>query len=150
MAWNQQSRWWIALPACTLAFLVWTVHPPSHAPSPSSQSSRSQTVEVEDAYHQHLSGVTVEATGAVERLLPDDTDGTRHQRFILHLALGLSVLVVHNIDVAQRVPVSPKDIVTVHGEYAYNEKGGAIHWTHHDPDGRKVGGWIRFESREYR
>jgi hypothetical protein len=60
------------------------------------------------------------------------------------------VLIAHNIDLAKRVPISPGDSVTVHGEYEYNEKGGVIHWTHHDPEDRHSGGWIRFHDREYR
>ena len=41
--------------------------------------------------------------GTVERLLADDEEGSRHQRFILRLASGQTLLVAHNIDVAPRV-----------------------------------------------
>ena len=34
------------------------------------------------------------------------------------------------------------DIVTFSGEYVWNEQGGLIHWTHHDPAGRHEPGWI--------
>lgn len=141
-----QSRWWIALPACTLALLVWTYQPASRPSPPTS----THAVDVETAHQQRRSGVTVEGSGRVERLLPDDREGSHHQRFILRLASRHTVLIAHNIDLATRVPISPGDSVTVRGEYEYNEKGGIIHWTHHDPEGRHSGGWIRFHDREYR
>jgi len=141
-----QSRWWIALPACTLALLVWTYQPASRPSPPPS----THTVDVETAHQQRRSGITVEGSGRVERVLPDDREGSHHQRFILRLASRHTVLIAHNIDLAKRVPISPGDSVTVHGEYEYNEKGGVIHWTHHDPEGKRPGGWIRFDSREYR
>jgi hypothetical protein len=143
---RHQSRWWIALPACTLALLVWTYQPASRPSSPTS----AHAVDIETGHQQRRSGITVEDSGRVERLLQDDRDGSHHQRFLIRLASGRTVLIAHNIDLAPRVPISPDDSVTVHGEYEYNEMGGVIHWTHHDPEGKRPGGWIRFNNREYR
>ena len=83
------------------------------------------------------------------RVLPDDHAGSRHQRFILRVAGGVSVLVAHNVDLAPRVPVALGDSVELRGEYEWNDRGGVIHWTHHDPDGRREGGWIRQDGRLY-
>ncbi|MBI3606766.1 MAG: DUF3465 domain-containing protein [Nitrospirae bacterium] len=145
-----QSRWWILLPACTLAILVWTYQPTSQPSPPPSSFPSTHAVDIEAAYQERLSGITVEVTGRVERLLPDDREGSNHQRFILRLPSGRTVLIAHNIDLAPRAPVSAGDAVTVRGEYEYNEKGGVIHWTHHDPEGKRPGGWIRFHDHEYR
>jgi len=145
-----RSRWWILLPACTLALLVWTYQPASQPSPPPPSLSSTHTVDVETAHQQRLSGITVEVTGLVERLLPDDHEGSRHQRFTLRLFSGHTVLIAHNIDLAPRVPISPDDLVTVRGEYGYNEKGGVIHWTHRDPENKRPGGWIRFHDHEYR
>lgn len=90
--------------------------------------------------------VTLE--GRVERTLRDDEDGSRHQRFVLRLAEDLTVLVAHNIDLAPRVPLERGDRLRLRGEYEWNERGGVVHWTHHDPAGAP-GGWIDFDGRRY-
>jgi hypothetical protein len=145
-----QSRWWIALPACALAILVWTYQPQTEStPSPPAES-KPLASDVESAYRQRRSGVELEVSGRVDRLLSDDLERSRHQRFLLRLPSGHSLLIAHNIDIAHRVPVSPADSVTVRGQYEYNDQGGVIHWTHRDPEGKHPGGWIRFQDREYR
>lgn len=93
--------------------------------------------------------LSVDASGVVTRLLADDNAGSRHQRFIIQVASDLTVLIVHNIDLAPRVPLQVGDSVAVRGDYVWNEQGGLIHWTHHDPDGRHVPGWIEVRGRRY-
>lgn len=102
------------------------------------------------AFHQHTENLPVEVEGRVQRLLADDLTGSRHQRFILRLDGGHTLLVSHNIDLAQRIPLRADDRVRVRGRYEWNERGGVIHWTHHDPQGRDPGGWIRLGDRTFR
>ena len=102
------------------------------------------------AYDARQSNVWVSSSGTVAKLLPDDEKGSRHQRFIVELASGQTVLIAHNIDLAPRVPLSTGDRVEFHGEYEWNEKGGAVHWTHHDPQGARDGGWIRWQGQTFR
>lgn len=110
--------------------------------------------EAEDAiaaaFESRRSGVMVEATAVVTRILADDDEGSRHQRFIVELPSGQTLLIAHNIDLAPRVPIEPGDEVAFRGMYEWNDRGGVVHWTHHDPDGDQVGGWIRHRGREYR
>ena len=102
------------------------------------------------AFEDRLSGLEVEGQGTVVRVLKDDTEGGRHQRFIVRLASGQTLLVAHNIDVAPRVEdLRVGDIVAFRGEYEWNAEGGTIHWTHHDPEGDHTGGWIRHRGRTY-
>jgi hypothetical protein len=92
----------------------------------------------------------VRGEGIVRRILSDDTRGRRHQRFILALASGQTVLVAHNIDIAPRIEgLRQGDTVAFYGEYEWNEKGGVIHWTHRDPDGRHVDGWLKHNGVNY-
>jgi Protein of unknown function (DUF3465) len=105
---------------------------------------------VETAFAQQRSNVQVEMHGVVSKLLKDDDDGSRHQRFIVRASSGQTVLVAHNIDLAPRIDaLRTGDPVTVFGEYEWNDKGGMIHWTHHDPQGRHVAGWILHDGRSY-
>ena len=96
------------------------------------------------AFEHQLSDVEVEGRGTVVRILRDDDDGSRHQRFIVRLASGQTVLVAHNIDVAPRVEdLREGDAVAFRGVYEWSEEGGTIHWTHRDPGGGHAGGWIK-------
>ena len=86
--------------------------------------------------------------GKVVKVLQDDRDGSQHQRFLLALTPDITLLVAHNIDLAQRIPVQEGGTATVSGEYVWNNRGGVLHWTHHDPKGRR-GGWIEYAGKRY-
>ncbi len=99
---------------------------------------------------QYISGAQVTGAGTVERILSDDNDGSRHQRFILRLASGRTVLVAHNIDLAARIGnLEAGDRVEFNGEFVSNEQGGVIHWTHNDPARAHEDGWLRHGGRTY-
>lgn len=111
---------------------------------------QSQPDAVERAFEQHQNNVVVEGEGVVSRILSDDTEGLPHQRFILRLASGQTVLIEHNTDVAPRIDdLKVGDAVSFLGEYVWNEKGGLIHWTHHDPASRHAAGWLKHAGRTY-
>ena len=102
-------------------------------------------------YQEQRSGEMVEGVGTVDRLLRDDLDGSRHQRFILSLSSGHTLLVSHNIDLASRIAdLEEGDVVMFRGQYEWNDRGGILHWTHHDPDGRRQGGWLQHHDETYR
>lgn len=103
-----------------------------------------------EAYQKQQSGVQVTGRGRVTRILPDDNDGSRHQRFVLELASGQTLLVAHNIDLARRLSeLREGDTVAFSGEYEWNEQGGVLHWTHHDPAGTHPGGWLEHRGKHY-
>jgi hypothetical protein len=106
--------------------------------------------DIEALYAKRESDTIVETTGKVVKLLADDLEGSRHQKFILELASGHTLLVSHNIDLAPRVnALKRNDTVTLKGEYEWTKRGGVVHWTHHDPAGRHEDGWIEHKGKRY-
>lgn len=105
---------------------------------------------IQQAFQDQKSDLQVTSTGTVIRILPDDLEGSRHQKFIIQLSSGQTLLIAHNIDLAPRInSLRNGDQVSFNGEYEWNNKGGVIHWTHHDPQGRHETGWIKHEGRTY-
>ena len=66
------------------------------------QDSATQIDEpIASAFASGTSNIQVEGEGTVSRVLPDDLNGPRHQRFIVELASGQTLLITHNIDIAR-------------------------------------------------
>lgn len=106
---------------------------------------------VERDYAEKRSTVEVTAQGVVTRVLADDSGPSGvHQRFIIRLAGSTqTVLVDNNLTIGQRAPVLQGTDVLVHGEYVWNDQGGLIHFTHHDPAHTHEGGWIELSGVRY-
>lgn len=112
----------------------------------------SQTTNVQPAPGgvQWRSGEQVRGSGTVTRVLPDDDDGSRHQRFILAVGPGRTLLIAHNIDLAPRIAsLKTGDRVAFYCEYETNSQGGIVHWTHRDPQGRHADGWLEHNGQRY-
>jgi Protein of unknown function (DUF3465) len=108
------------------------------------------SAELSSAISDQKSGVQVTGAGTVIKLLADDNEGRRHQRFILTLSSGQTLLVAHNIDLASRInSLQTGDVVEFNGVYEWNVKGGVIHWTHHDPNGHHQAGWLKHAGQTY-
>lgn len=102
-----------------------------------------------DLFQKRDTGNWIEVTGFVKKLLSDDDDGWRHQRFVIETGGRWNLLIAHNIDLAKRVPIGMGDRVYVRGMYEWNELGGLMHWTHHDPHGVEEGGYVRYRTKRY-
>lgn len=114
------------------------------------EQPRASSASIVDAFRARRSNIQVQASGKVVRVLPDDRDGSRHQRIIVTVAPAHTVLIAHNIDLAPRLEgLRPGDRIEFNGEYEWNERGGVVHWTHRDPQGRHEAGWIRYDGRLY-
>jgi hypothetical protein len=106
---------------------------------------------ISSAYETRTSNVQVRNTGIVVKVLPDDNKGSRHQKFILKLPSGQTVLIAHNIDLAPKInSINTGDSIEFYGEYEWNAKGGVVHWTHHDPAGRHEDGWLKHNGVVYK
>jgi hypothetical protein len=107
-------------------------------------------IEPGRAIQERTSEVWVVGAGAVERILRDDTKPPRHQRLVARLHKGGTVMIVHNIDLAPRVPLKRGDHIAFRGEYVWNDQGGVIHWTHRDKRDKRAGGWIVWKGQTFR
>ena len=142
-------RTWVTIGAflLALAYAILENGPDVLSGTPSLQDGGS----IVRLYQEHRSGEMAEGSGIVERVLRDDNDGSRHQRFILRVESGHTLLVSHNIDLASRLAdLEAGDQVLFRGQYEWNTQGGILHWTHHDPSGRRPGGWLQHLGATYR
>ncbi|WP_438970222.1 DUF3465 domain-containing protein [Methylophaga sp.] len=141
---RQKQRIWLLI-AFIILFYGASQYEPQQAPETSEQAS-----PIAELYQQKRSDVQVEVSGEVTRIFADDNRGSRHQRFLIELADGHTLLVAHNIDLAPRVAdLEIGDSIDLYGEYEWNDKGGVLHWTHHDPDNQHPHGWIQHQGELY-
>jgi len=124
--------------------------PAKSSPTPPAKSSQNTDAQLAVLFQAQSSNVQVTGSGTVTRLLADDNSGSRHQRFVLQLDSGQTLLIAHNIDIAPRLNgLSVGDRVGFYGEYVYTDQGGTVHWTHHDPSGKHVAGWLQWNGQRY-
>jgi len=141
---RQKQRFWL------LAAFIVLIYGASHYQQEAEVDLAQQESAVAELFQQKRSDVLVEVSGEVSRIFADDNRGSRHQRFLIELADGHSLLVAHNIDLAPRIEtLEVGDDVSLYGEYEWNDKGGVIHWTHHDPANKHPHGWIRHQGKLY-
>lgn len=142
----------VALVVVAIYYLVNdTSAPPTATTAPQETTyPATRPAQLPDSFSARADGAMVESIGTVVRILADDNEGSRHQRFILELGSGQTVLVAHNIDLAPRIDsLKIGDTVLFHGQYETNDRGGVVHWTHHDPRGEHPAGWLEHNGRRY-
>lgn len=123
--------------------------PPTAHTAPASASASDR--KLARAYDRGQSEFFIRFAATVKASLPTDYDGIRHQKFIVELKTGQTLLIAHNIDLSspvRRLRVGER--ITIHGEYIWNDEGGLIHRTHDDTDGTLPNGWIRYKGKRYR
>jgi hypothetical protein len=127
-------------------------HTPAPPPTAATPISASGASEIQNAFRDRRSDLWVEASGVVVKLLPDDRDGEPHQKLLVRIddADDLTVLIAHNLNAAQRVPVHEGDHLRFRGEYEWTDKGGTVHFTHApEQQRREPGGWIDFNGDRF-
>ncbi len=138
----------VLLAIACLAGLQDRFPPARHGPVDGNAESADRALA--SAFENHRQNVQVQGVGRVVRILRDDNEGTRHQKFIIRLASGQELLVAHNLELAARVPeLRIGDAVRFCGEYEWNPQGGVLHWTHRDPQGRHADGWLEHGGQKY-
>jgi hypothetical protein len=137
------------LAALAIAYALYSGGAPSGPGTRAGDAPAAAEASVDDgslrrAIDARADDVPVTGSGEVVRLLPDDRDGSPHQRILLRVAGGGTVLVAHNLALAPRVaPLALGDRLEFAGDYVWNDKGGLVHWTHPDPQGRHRAGFLR-------
>lgn len=118
---------------------------------PEQTAVKADNSQIAQLFKEKKSGVFVIGSGAVTRILPDDIQGSKHQRIIVDIGMTHTILIAHNIDLAPRIhSLETGDTIRFSGKYEWNSQGGVVHWTHHDPQGRHQGGWIIHEEITYK
>ena len=150
-----QNRFWKQALTLVLVFLVAGLY--KYSENQTAKQGPDGFVASQDGYAtihravaQQRSEVWFDETEfTVKKLLKDDLQGSRHQRFLVRRQGLPTLLVAHNIDLAKRAPLRAGQKLYIKGRYEWNDKGGVIHWTHHDPRGRKPGGWLRLGEQRF-
>lgn len=92
----------------------------------------------------------VEGAGmVVTKLLPDDTSGLKHQKWIVRLSNGKLMQAVYNSDMCPRVPVKVGDVVSMGGMFLWTKEGGLLHWLHKDPRQNRPDGYVELDGVYY-
>jgi hypothetical protein len=98
----------------------------------------------------HSSNKQIYQEGKIIKLLQDENEGSKHQKFIIKLKNDITLLVSHNIDIATRIPdLEQGETIVFYGEYEWNKKGGVVHWTHKDPRGNHADGYLLYGGKKY-
>ena len=114
------------------------------------KKAATDNVALKRAYKQEQSDLQVQSSSIVVKSVRDDLKGSRHQKFILRVAPGLTVLGAHNIDLAPKIEDLKKGAtVEFNGEYEWNARGGVIHWTHKSSRNYHESGWLKHNGRTY-
>jgi hypothetical protein len=115
------------------------------------QPAGNDSSQIEQAFFNKQQSVQVTGSGIVVKLLPDDLDGSRHQKFIVQISENFTILIAHNIDLAPKITdLQQGDQIGFSGEYEYNNRGGVVHWTHHDPGRQHQDGWLKHNGTMYK
>ena len=87
----------------------------------------------------------------VVRLMRADNRGARHQRWIVQFNDGTTLRGVYNVDLSEKVPLSPGDVISMGGELAFDErtKEPLLHWLHQDPSKKHIDGYVLHDGKTY-
>ena len=94
------------------------------------------------------SSVEVVASGTIATLLGTYSSTTgQHEGFTLR-SRAMTLRIEDNVNITGPIPLTKGEPVTLQGQYECND--GVIHWTHRDPRGRHIGGYIEAGGKIYR
>lgn len=101
------------------------------------------------AFYEQRTGMMVEVTGQVVRVLDDDQTDSDFQWFQMRTPNGQHFLVGHGNGNTDSIPLRARESVVVRGEYEWTESGGTIRQTQRDTSLRRRHGWIEYKGKRY-
>jgi len=105
-----------------------------------------------ELYASGAGGAEVIGQGTVAAALGTSNGPSgEHEGFLLklHGQCDLLLRVETNTGITGPVPLHAGENVVVKGQYEDDATGGVIHWTHHDPAGRHVAGYVIAAGKIY-
>lgn len=104
-----------------------------------------------DACSRGARSVEVRDRGAVTRVLGQIQSQTgTHEGFLVSIPLRgtrTQLRVEDNVDITGPIPLRRGEPIELQGQLECNDL--VIHWTHHDPRGGHIAGYIRANGRTY-
>ena len=105
-----------------------------------------------DAQRVCSSGAThteIHVSGTVTRYLGTrDSQSGEHEAFLVRPTDANTMLQIEdNVNLTGFIPLRRGDAIELQGQYECND--GVIHWTHHDPSGRHVAGYVVVNGRRF-
>lgn len=85
----------------------------------------------------------------VTKVLPDDNNGLKHQKWVVRLTNGTTLQAVYNSDMCPRVPIKVGDVIAMGGMFIWTNSGPMLHWLHHDPRGNRPDGYVYVKGNFY-
>lgn len=89
------------------------------------------------------------AAGTVVSLLGErESRSGLHEGFFVRFGNAAPVRVEDNADITGIVPLRAGEHILIQGQYECDDD--VLHWTHHDPSGRHLAGFIEADGHTYR
>ena len=104
-------------------------------------------------YASQSSGNEVLVSGHVVALLGTrESRSGKHEGYLVKLNKNCDLLlkVETNTSITGPIPFTHDEPIVLKGVYVYDPLGGLIHWTHHDPSGRHMNGYVIAGGKSYR
>ncbi|MBV9277651.1 MAG: DUF3465 domain-containing protein [Candidatus Eremiobacteraeota bacterium] len=113
------------------------------------QSSSSTLADAQRVCQSGASHVEVHFSGTIARYLGTHySQSGEHEGFLIMPSGSTNSLMVEdNVNLSGFIPMRRGDAVELQGQYECNDS--VIHWTHHDPSGRHVGGFVIVNGRRF-
>lgn len=102
------------------------------------------------AIHQNQDVNYIEAGNmVVKRLLPDDTQGLPHQKWLVRLSDNSTLELIYNTDMGAHIPLQEGQTVSAGGQLIMGDQGPLLHWLHSDPRQHRPDGYVYVNGTYY-